>query len=232
MIFGQSWGSGLQAFYFICLLLPVVMGTFYFFNFYLVPEFLLTKKFFWFGLYSFYTLIVSLYLQMLVLVFSYVYLANFSWEVMDTNATDTILLAFVMYAIVFLGSFLVMLQQLAERQREIDLFREEKEKADKQFLELLSNRQLVRIVYEDIIYIESLSEYIHIHTSNQGKITSKEKISALGEKLPGQFLRIHRSFIINTQKITRFSASEIELGSIQLNIGRSYKKEVSQKLKG
>ncbi len=184
MIFGQSWGSGLQAFYFICLLLPVVMGTFYFFNFYLVPEFLFTKKFFWFGLYSFYTLIVSLYLQMLVLVFSYVYLANFSWEVMDTNATDTILLAFVMYAIVFLGSFLVMLQQLAERQREIDLFREEKEKADKQFLELLSNRQLVRIVYEDIIYIESLSEYIHIHTSNQGKITSKEKISALGEKLP------------------------------------------------
>ncbi len=232
MIFGQSWGSGLQAFYFICLLLPVVMGTFYFFNFYLVPEFLLTKKFFWFGLYSFYTLIVSLYLQMLVLVFSYVYLANFSWEVMDTNATDTILLAFVMYAIVFLGSFLVMLQQLAERQREIDLFREEKEKADKQFLELLSNRQLVRIVYEDIIYIESLSEYIHIHTSDQGKITSKEKISALGKKLPGQFLRIHRSFIINTQKITRFSASEIELGSIQLNIGRSYKKEVSQKLKG
>ncbi len=231
LVFGRSWGSGLKAFYFISLLLPVVMGTSYFFNYYLVPEFLLKKKFVWFALYFFYTLIISLYLQMLVLTFAFVYLANFSWNGMDPNSADTILLAFVMYSIVFVGSFLVMMQQLAERQREIEYFKEEKEKMEKPFLELVSNRQLVRIPYEDIIYIESLSDYIRVHSAKQGKITSKVKISTLDEKLPEQFLRIHRSFIVNTVKITRFNANEVDLNGTQLNIGRSYKQQVSIYLK-
>lgn len=231
LIFGRSWGSGAKAFYFISLMLPVVMGTSYFFNYYLVPKFLLNKKYFWFGLYTFYTLVISLYLQMLVLVFSYVYLANFSWEVMDPNSRDTILLAFVMYSIVFFGSFLVMFQQLSERQREIEHFRSEKEKLEKQFLELISNRQLVRIPYDEIVYIESLSDYIKVHSLKVGEITSKEKISVLSEKLPAQFIRIHRSFIVNKDKITRFNANEIELNEIQLNIGRSFKKQVLPVLK-
>ena len=231
LVFGRSWGSGSRAFYFISLLLPVVMGTSYFFNYFLVPGYLLKQRYFWFFLYFFYTLVISLYLQMLVLTFSYIYLANFSWEVMDPNSTDTILLAFVMYLIVFVGSFIVMLQQLAERQRELEHFSKEREKMENPFLELVSSRQLVRIPYEDIIYIESLSDYIKVHSKTQDEITSKEKISVLAEELPEQFLRIHRSFIVNTTKITRFNANEVELNDIQLTIGRSFKKQVNPVLK-
>ena len=232
MVFGRSWKNNLQAFYFIVMLLPVVMGTSYIFNYYLVPYFLLKKKYFWFALYFFYTLVISLYLQMLVVLFSYMYLANFKLEEMRPNSIDDIItLAFIMYFIVFVGSFLVMLQQLADRQRELEHFRKEKEKMETPFLELISNRQLVRIPYHDIIYIESLSDYIKVHSENQPEITSKEKISTLAEKLPEQFLRIHRSFIVNTQKVTRFNANEIELNDIQLNIGRSFKKQVISVLK-
>ena len=71
----------------------------------------------------------------------------------------------------------------------------------------------------------------YISKVSQGEIVSKEKISALDEKLPENFLRIHRSFIVNTKKVTRFNASEVELNGIQLNIGRSFKKQVNTILK-
>lgn len=231
IIFGRSWGSGLNAFYFISMLLPVVMGTSYFFNYYMVPYFLLKKKYFLFSLYFFDLIVISLYLQMVVVFFSFIYLANFSFSEMHLGTKDVKLLGIVMYLIVFVGSFLIMLQQLSERQKELLKLKEEKQKNEQAFLELKSNRKLVRISYDDILYIESLSDYIRVHSVRSGKITSKEKISAISEMLPERFVRIHRSFIINADKVSRVTASEVYLNDIQLNIGRTYKKEVAQALK-
>ena len=231
LVFGKSWGNGLPAFYFISMLLPVVMGTSYFFNYYLVPQFLLKKKYFWFGLYFFYTLVVSLYLEVLVLFFSFIYLANYDLGQMGPNSSDTLLLAMVLYMVVFFSSFLIMVQQLFESHRELDELKTEKKKMEKPFLELTSNRKLVQIPYENIIYIESLADYIKVHSNNLEEISCKEKISALENKLPDSFIRIHRSFIINREKVTRFNNNEIEIGEVILNIGRSFKKQALAKLK-
>lgn len=231
LVFGRSWGNGLKAFFFMSMLLPVVMGTSYFFNFYLVPNFLLKKKYFYFGLYSVYMVVVSLYLEMVLVFFSFIYLANMHFAEMGVDSGDVFLLALIMYLIVFVGSFWIMLQQLAERQKEIELYREEEEKRKTAFLELLSNRQLVRVPFDEITYIESLSDYITVHSSNRKGITSKEKISAIAEKLPGNFIRIHRSFIVNTEKVTRFTSNEVEVNGVEFNIGRTYKKEVAKILK-
>ncbi len=230
-VFGQSWGSGLPAFYFMSMLLPVIMGTSYFFNYYLVPQFLLKKKYFWFGLYFFYTLVVSLYLEMLVLTFSIIYLAKYDLGQMGPNSNDTLLLAVVLYLVVFLGSFLLMVQQLFESNNELEFLKTEKKKMEKPFLELTSNRKLVRISYEEILYIESLADYIIVHSIHQDEIRSKEKISVLEEKLPDIFIRIHRSFIINSEKVNRFNNNEVTIGDVNLGIGRSYKKQVLAKLK-
>lgn len=231
LIFGRSWGNGTNAFFFISMLLPVVMGTSYIFNYYLVPRFLFKRKYFFFTLYFFYLVIISLYFQMIVLFLSFAYLANFSFSEMQLGSSDVILLAIIMYLVVFVGSFVVMLQQLADRQTEIDGYKDEAQKRKNAVLELLSNRQLVRIPFDEITYIESLSDYIKVHTEHGKSVTSKEKISAVVEKLPAGFLRIHRSFVVNTQKISRFTASEVEINGIELNIGRTYKKEVVNKLK-
>ena len=168
---------------------------------------------------------------MVIIFFSFIYLANFSFSEMQLGSKDVILLGIVMYLIVFMGSFLIMLQQLAERQKELELFQIEEEKRKNTFLELLSNRQLVRIPYDEIIYIESFSDYIVVHSQTMDDVNSKMKISALEEKLPQTFVRIHRSFIVNTQKLTHFNSNEVELSGIQLNIGRTYKKEVTNILK-
>jgi two-component system, LytTR family, response regulator LytT len=231
VVFGKSWGSGLQAFYFISLLLPVVMGTSYFFNYFLVPQYLLKRKYFWFALYFYYMLVVSLYLEMLIFIFSFMYMANFELDKMAINMRDILLMAMVLYFVVFLGAFLLMVKQLFESHSELDELKTEKKKMEKPFLELISNRKLVRIQYENIIYIESLADYVKVHTEKKEDINSKEKISVLENLLPVKFLRIHRSFIVNTDKISRFNYNEVEIGDVVLNIGRSYKKDILPKLK-
>ncbi len=232
VIFGGAWQGRIQAFFFISLFLPVIMGTSYFFNYYLVPGFLLKRKYFWFVLYCYYTIVLSLSLEMLVLIISFIYLANYKIANFGINSSDIILLAVVMYLVVFLGSFLLMVQQLFESRRELEKLNEEKEKAKKQFLELISNRQKARIAYDEILYIESLSDYIKVHTVDNGEITSKEKISVLAEKLPANFIRIHRWFVINTNKLTQYNSTEVEINGVALNIGRSYKQKVNAVLRG
>jgi len=231
LVFGHSWGSRVQAFYFISLLLPVVMGTTYFFNYFLVPRFLLTKKYYWFIFYFLYLLVVSLYLEMWVLTFSFMYLVNFEIYQIAPNSRDTLLLAVVLYLVVFSSSFLLMVQQLLKSNRELEAINEEKSKMENPFLELLSNRKLVRVFYDEIIYIESLADYIKLHTTDKREITSKEKISVVEEKLPEFFIRIHRSFIVNRKKVTGFSNNQVEIGAMVLPIGRSYKQQGLTKLR-
>ena len=230
-IFGHSWGSAIHAFYFISLLLPVVMGTFYFFNYYLVPQYLLKKRYLRFGLYFYYTLVISLYLEMLVLIFAVIILSNFEFHQLPPNSRNPLLLSVVLYMVVFCGSFILTVKQLLNSRRELESLKNENQKMENPSIELLSNRKSVRIKFEEIIYIESLADYIKIHTTHNKEITSKEKISAIEEKLPGYFVRIHRSFIVNQNKISGFNNNEIQIGEIVLPIGRSYKKQAILRLK-
>jgi hypothetical protein len=71
---------------------------------------------------------------MIVLIISFIYLANFKIADFGITSSDIILLAVVMYLVVLLGSFLLMVQQLFESRRELEKLNEDKEKAKKQFL--------------------------------------------------------------------------------------------------
>ena len=231
LIFGHSWGSTIHAFYFITLLLPVVMGTFYLFNYFLVPQYLLKKKYFRFGLYFYYTLVISLYVEMLVLIFAVIILSNFEFHQISPNSRNPLLLSVVLYLVVFCGSFILMVKQLLNSRRELEALKNENQKMENPYIELLSNRKSVRIDFEEIMYIESLADYIKVHTTHSKEITSKVKISAIEEKLPGFFVRIHRSFIVNQKKISGFNNNEIEIGEMVLPIGRSFKQQALARLK-
>ncbi|MBE0650682.1 MAG: LytTR family transcriptional regulator [Bacteroidales bacterium] len=230
LVFGRSWHNRMAAFYFVSMLLPVVLGTSYFFNYVLVPKFYLKKKYFRFGLYTFYTFVFSLYFETLVLLFSLVYLEHFTLQNMSPNASDTLILALVLYLLVFLGSFLLMTRQIKENQQLIQDLMVEKEKMEKAFLEIMSNRKMTKIPYDEIIYIESLADYIKVNTIHD-EIISKEKISNVAKRLPDIFLRIHRSFIVNKEKIKSFSYNEVQVGEVYLNIGRSYREAVRESMK-
>lgn len=84
----------------------------------------------------------------------------------------------------------------------------------------------IKILIEDILYMESLKDYVKIVTLT-GIVTTKYRISDMEAELPpGQFLRIHRSFIIHLKKLSAYSASQVEIGQTELPIGESYKELV------
>jgi len=96
------------------------------------------------------------------------------------------------------------------------------------FIYLKADKKMVKVILSDILYIESLKDYIRVKTETR-EIISYQKISFLEEKLPaGKFLRIHRSFIVALDKIQAFSATAVDIGKSEIPIGRFYKNEVLQ----
>jgi DNA-binding LytR/AlgR family response regulator len=82
----------------------------------------------------------------------------------------------------------------------------------------------------EVLYIESVKDYVKVRTAEK-EIVTQQKISYLEESLPRpQFLRIHRSFIINVEKIDAYSATDVEIGKFSVPIGRNYKNDVMKAL--
>lgn len=87
-----------------------------------------------------------------------------------------------------------------------------------------ANKKYIKVLFDDILYIESVKDYIRIHTTSDRVIT-KEKLSDFDAKLPFSFIRTHRSYIVNTTKITAFTAVDVEIGTQEIPIGASYKEK-------
>ena len=95
-----------------------------------------------------------------------------------------------------------------------------------------ADRKMVKVLLNDILYIESLSDYVKITTPSK-TIVTKHLISALEETLPkDNFIRIHRSFIIAINKIDAYNADSIQLGNKELPISRLFKQNVNKILNG
>lgn len=92
------------------------------------------------------------------------------------------------------------------------------------------DKKMIKTKMTDILYIESVKDYVKVKTGDK-EIVTQQKISYLEESLPKeQFLRIHRSFIVNREKIDAYSATDVEIGKIHVPIGRNYKNDVMKVL--
>jgi two-component system, LytTR family, response regulator len=99
------------------------------------------------------------------------------------------------------------------------------------FIYLKINKKVHKIMTDEIIYVESIKDYVSIHTLS-GDLVAKHTISAIELLLPeNEFVRIHRSFIVSISKINRFNAHDIEIGLKELPIGPNYQTKVFEKLK-
>jgi len=93
-----------------------------------------------------------------------------------------------------------------------------------------SNKKNIKVNYDEILYVESIKDYIKIHTLNATLII-KHGISAFEEKLDDRFIRVHRSYIVNAQKVSAYTKQDIEIDAIEIPIGDLYKKRVLEQLK-
>lgn len=99
------------------------------------------------------------------------------------------------------------------------------------FLYLRVERRMMKVNVDDILWIESLRDYIKVVMKDKTCI-SKQKISVLEEMLPeDRFIRIHRSFIVAVAKINSYYADVVEINSSEIPIGRNYKLDVQRRLK-
>ncbi|MFZ1809016.1 MAG: LytTR family DNA-binding domain-containing protein [Cyclobacteriaceae bacterium] len=110
------------------------------------------------------------------------------------------------------------LEELAEQA-------DSKESSDA-YIYLKADKKMVQIFLKDILYIEGLSNYVKIFTTEK-TIISYQKISYLNDALPSRdFVRVHRSYIVALGKITSYTTTNVEVATQEIPLGGSYKESV------
>jgi len=99
--------------------------------------------------------------------------------------------------------------------------------SQEKFLFIRKDRKQVKLYFSEVLYIESLKDYIKIHIKDETH-TIKHGLTAFLELLDERFLRVHRSFIVNLDKISAYTKHDIEIREVEIPIGDSYRQVVQQ----
>jgi len=119
-----------------------------------------------------------------------------------------------------LSRFLISIQK-AEHQLALHKTVEVEEKNQSMFIK--SNKKIVQIKFNEVNYVEGLGDYIKIYTDKTHFITNLS-MKKMEDALPSNdFLRIHKSHIVNLQKISAIDGNMVEVGAKKLMIGHSYR---------
>jgi len=140
---------------------------------------------------------------------------QYAVEGFNLNVTDYLLKPFEFER--FLVAVIKVKTTQSEKHRSI----EEPEEKDHLFLNV--QKKKVKILFSEILYIESQREYIKIVTTKK-EYVSKMSTHEMESLLPASlFKRIHRSFIVSIRKIESYTAEAVEVNGISIPIGRGYK---------
>jgi DNA-binding LytR/AlgR family response regulator len=140
---------------------------------------------------------------------------QYAVEGFNMNVTDYLLKPFDF------ERFLVAVTRVKTIQKEKLEQGESREAKDYLFINV--QKKKVKILFSEIVYIESQREYIKITTTREEYI-SKMSTHEIEELLPAHlFRRIHRSFIISLSKIESYTAEEVEVNGVSIPIGRGYR---------
>ncbi len=85
----------------------------------------------------------------------------------------------------------------------------------------------IPVQYESIFFIKSDSNYCSFYTEN-GIVMTLAKLTDLQEKLPQQFIRCHRSYVINTKLLTQINLEEVKINDTTIPVSSSYKETIKQ----
>jgi two-component system, LytTR family, response regulator len=145
---------------------------------------------------------------------------QYAVEGFELNVTDYLLKPFEF------ERFLVAVNKVNTGKKALRSTTEEGPAKDCIFLNV--QKKKVKILFSDILYIESQREYIKIVTTKK-QYLSKMSTHEIEELLPSHlFKRIHRSFIVALNKIESFTMEEVEINGTVIPVGRAYKEVIDQ----
>jgi len=84
-------------------------------------------------------------------------------------------------------------------------------------------KKQIKVTFDEVLYVESLKDYIKIHLQSHNFLVIKESISTFEKRIDNRFIRLHRSYIVNSEKITAYTKNDVEIGRIEIPIGNNYK---------
>lgn len=218
LAFSLIWQKGddlYQGFFLEFILLPARIGAVYLMIYYLLPNTLLKKKWWQFGLqYALLLLLAGLLQRCLIYFF---YEANRGGAYLEIVSFQGVLRAAILVnsTIVVVTAAKVVLMYL-------DLEKElESGKAEEPLIEIKSERRFFRIKPSEIAYIEGMGNYIVYHTREGEKLIRYATMKEALAELPADFARIHKSYIVNKQCVKSYNNENVEVRGEFLPLGKN-----------
>ncbi len=155
------------------------------------------------------------------IIFSTAY-ANYALEGYEYNAVDYLLKP------VTFKRFMQAVnkaQSLFTQPRQETVVKEVPAGADYIFVK--SGKQLIKVEYDKVLYLEALKEYVNIVTADS-KMMIYKRMKELEEQLPANFVRIHNSYIVNIDHIQHIADNQVVMGKNKLPVSASYREAFLQ----
>lgn len=174
------------------------------------------------------TTLPKLNIENLDFVTSFIYTADaphFAAQAFENNAVDYLMKPFT------LARFSKCIQKARVKQLEANtqILKDKDRNSDHFFVKNdVRGNKVIRIKYDDIVYIEASQNYVTIHLTNNKSHLVYLTLKEVEDFLPSdRFIRVHKSYLINDQKITCIDGNQITLDDIyNIMYGISYKKEL------
>ena len=138
---------------------------------------------------------------------------EFAVEAYNLNAIDYLLQPFDLKRFI----------QSVNKVHEFYNFRRQNTNSEEKYLQVRSEYSLIKIAFTEILYIETLDDYIKIHLLGKKPILTLMSMKTVMEKLPDHdFIRVHRSYIVPINRIESVRGKTINLGITEIPIGKSH----------
>lgn len=224
VFFGYIWakdGNYYTSYFLELILLPIRILSVYCMIYLLIPKFLRAGRFWEFA--SGYAVMLLL-CGLLQRVFTYYYYDS----LLLNDSTPLFNLVAIAKNIILINSTILFVSAIKITQ----LWRTEIERNKaliksnaSQVLEIKSDKRVHRISPSDILYVESLGNYVTYHLKSR-KLISYESLNDVSDKLGSDFLRIHKSYVINKSYVNSYNYEDVEIGSAKIPFGRAYRSQV------
>ncbi|SNY94793.1 LytR/AlgR family response regulator transcription factor [Flagellimonas pacifica] len=222
VLFGLIWVGDkgyLASFYLEFVLLPIRILAVYVTIYFLLPRFLLKRKFLNFFIGYGLTLLLGGILQRVFIHLFYEEL------LLNDSSSGLFSVMMLVRAIVLINTTVLLILGVKLFQLWV-MENEKNEGLENEILEIRSNRKTHRVPTENILFVEGLGNYVTYHLVDKSKITSYGSIKGTLQQLPDNFRRVHKSYIVNRAYIKSYDAMTIDVLDNSIPRGKSVTDEV------
>ena len=215
LLFGFIWaqdGNYLDAYALEFVLLPARIMAVYVMIYLLIPRYLENERYLKFGISYVQLLLVSGMIQTII---TYFYQGMSDSSLTLSALTRNIVL--INSTVVVIGSFKIF--KLWQHQQATS---KAQSRETSPIIEMKADKRTYRLRTSDILYLESLGNYVTYHLKDR-RLISYTSLNECASRLPENFMRIHKSYIVNRENITSYNSEDIEVGEKRLPIGRAFR---------